>query len=77
MQVMPFCVKSIGTREHNLFHLASTCATVAPSCHYVDMEKGNLYRSGRYNGSPGGPNIPIWSNRMAQTLDSAGSHHQR
>jgi soluble lytic murein transglycosylase-like protein len=55
MQVMPFWVKSIGTREHNLFHLRINlrygCTILR---HYVDMEKGNLYRAlGRYNGSLG------------------------
>ena len=55
MQVMPFWVKSIGTREHNLFHLRINlrygCTILR---HYLDMEKGDLYRAlGRYNGSLG------------------------
>jgi soluble lytic murein transglycosylase-like protein len=60
MQVMPFWVKSIGTREHNLFHLRVNlrygCTILR---HYVDMEKGNLYRAlGRYNGSLGRAEYP-------------------
>lgn len=55
MQVMPFWVKSIGKREHNLFHLRINlrygCTIMR---YYLDMEKGNLYRAlGRYNGSLG------------------------
>lgn len=60
MQVMPFWVKSIGTREHNLFHLRVNlrygCTIMR---HYLDMEKGNLYRAlGRYNGSLGQAEYP-------------------
>lgn len=60
MQVMPFWVKSIGTQEHNLFHLRINlrygCTILR---HYVDMEKGNLYRAlGRYNGSVGQAEYP-------------------
>jgi soluble lytic murein transglycosylase-like protein len=60
MQVMPFWVKSIGTREHNLFHLRINlrygCTILR---HYLDMEKGNLYRAlGRYNGSLGQAEYP-------------------
>ncbi len=60
MQVMPFWVKAIGTREHNLFHLRTNlrygCTILR---HYLDMEKGNLYRAlGRYNGSLGRPEYP-------------------
>ncbi|HUX89356.1 MAG TPA: transglycosylase SLT domain-containing protein [Gallionellaceae bacterium] len=60
MQVMPFWVKSIGTREHNLFHLRVNlrygCTILR---YYVDMEKGNLYRAlGRYNGSLGQAEYP-------------------
>lgn len=60
MQVMPFWVKSIGTREQNLFHLRVNlrygCTILR---HYVDMEKGNLYRAlGRYNGSLGQAEYP-------------------
>lgn len=60
MQVMPFWVKAIGTREHNLFHLRINlrygCTILR---HYLDMEKGNLYRAlGRYNGSLGQAEYP-------------------
>ena len=60
MQVMPFWVKSIGTREQNLFHLRVNlrygCTILR---HYVDMEHGNLYRAlGRYNGSLGQAEYP-------------------
>lgn len=55
MQIMPFWVKSIGKREHNLFHLRINlrygCTILR---HYIDIEHGNLYRAlGRYNGSLG------------------------
>ena len=60
MQVMPFWVKTIGTREHNLFHLRINlrygCTIMR---HYLDIEKGDLYRAlGRYNGSLGRPEYP-------------------
>ena len=60
MQVMPFWVKSIGTREHNLFHLRINlrygCTILR---HYLDMERGDLYRAlGRYNGSLGQAEYP-------------------
>jgi soluble lytic murein transglycosylase-like protein len=60
MQVMPFWVKLIGTREDNLFHLRTNlrygCVILR---HYVDIERGNLYRAlGRYNGSLGKPEYP-------------------
>ncbi len=60
MQVMPFWVKEIGAKEHNLFHLRINlrygCTILR---HYLDMEKGNLYRAlGRYNGSLGDSKYP-------------------
>lgn len=60
MQVMPFWVKDIGTRDHNLFHLRTNlrygCTILR---HYLDIEKGDLYRAlGRYNGSLGRPEYP-------------------
>jgi soluble lytic murein transglycosylase-like protein len=60
MQVMPFWVKYIGTGDHNLFHLRTNlrygCTILR---HYVDIEKGDLYRAlGRYNGSLGRPEYP-------------------
>jgi soluble lytic murein transglycosylase-like protein len=60
MQVMPFWIKSIGNRDHNLFNLRTNlrygCTILR---HYVDMENGDLYRAlGRYNGSLGRPDYP-------------------
>ena len=60
MQVMPFWVKLIGDREHNLFHLRINlrygCVILR---HYLDIERGDLYRAlGRYNGSLGKPEYP-------------------
>jgi len=60
MQVMPFWVKLIGTREDNLFHLRTNlrygCVIMR---HYLDIERGDLYRAlGRYNGSLGQPEYP-------------------
>ena len=60
MQVMPFWVRLIGEHEHNLFHLSTNlrygCTILR---HYLDIEKGDLYRAlGRYNGSLGKPKYP-------------------
>jgi len=60
MQVMPFWVRSIGTPEHNLFHLRLNlrygCTILR---HYLDIERGDLYRAlGRYNGSLGQAKYP-------------------
>jgi soluble lytic murein transglycosylase-like protein len=60
MQVMPFWTREIGTPEHNLFHLRTNlrygCTILR---HYLDIEKGDLYRAlGRYNGSLGKPKYP-------------------
>ena len=60
MQVMPFWVRSIGTPDDNLFHLRTNlrygCTILR---HYLDIEKGDLYRAlGRYNGSLGKPEYP-------------------
>ncbi len=60
MQVMPFWVRVIGNGEHNLFHLRTNlrfgCVILR---HYIDIEKGDLYRAlGRYNGSLGKPEYP-------------------
>src|SRR6185436_10656780 len=58
MQVMPFWINVIGgNADHNLFHLRTNlrygCVILR---HYLDMEKGDLYRAlGRYNGSVGRP----------------------
>ena len=60
MQVMPFWVRSIGNKEHNLFHLRLNlrygCTILR---HYINIEHGDLYRAlGRYNGSLGQPQYP-------------------
>jgi soluble lytic murein transglycosylase-like protein len=60
MQVMPFWVKLIGTPDNNLFHMRTNlrygCTILR---HYLDIEKGDLYRAlGRYNGSLGKPEYP-------------------
>ena len=60
MQVMPFWIKLVGAREHNLFHLRTNlrygCLILR---HYLDMEKGDYFRAlGRYNGSLGKPDYP-------------------
>ena len=60
MQVMPFWVDLIGVPDHNLFHLRTSirygCVILR---HYLDLEKGDLYRAlGRYNGSLGRPEYP-------------------
>ncbi|MDP2961646.1 MAG: lytic transglycosylase domain-containing protein [Sulfurimicrobium sp.] len=60
MQIMPFWVQLIGTKENNLFHLRTNlrygCTILR---HYLDIEKGDLYRAlGRYNGSLGRPEYP-------------------
>ena len=60
MQVMPFWVKLIGRPENSLFDLRTNlrygCIILR---HYLDIEKGDLYRAlGRYNGSLGKPEYP-------------------
>jgi soluble lytic murein transglycosylase-like protein len=60
MQVMPFWVQLIGSKENNLFHIRTNlrygCTILR---HYLDIEKGDLYRAlGRYNGSLGRPEYP-------------------
>lgn len=60
MQVMPFWVKEIGSKDHNLFHLKTNlrygCTILR---YYLTMENGDLYRAlGRYNGSLGQSNYP-------------------
>lgn len=60
MQVMPFWLKLIGSPDQNLFHLRTNlrfgCTILR---HYLDIEKGDLYRAlGRYNGSLGKPEYP-------------------
>lgn len=60
MQVMPFWVRLIGNQDSNLFHMRTNlrfgCTILR---HYLDIEKGDLYRAlGRYNGSLGKPEYP-------------------
>ncbi len=60
MQVMPFWVTELGTRDQDLFHqrvnLRYGCTILR---YYLDLEKGNLYRAlGRYNGTLGKPGYP-------------------
>jgi soluble lytic murein transglycosylase-like protein len=60
MQVMPFWVKLIGRPQDSLFDLRTNlrygCTILR---HYLDIEKGDLYRAlGRYNGSLGRPEYP-------------------
>jgi soluble lytic murein transglycosylase-like protein len=82
MQVMPFWVKTIGRPDDSLFDLRTSlrygCTILR---HYLDIEKGDLFRAlGRYNGSLGQPDYPnmvraAWQNqwnydtpaRLAQT----------
>ena len=70
MQVMPFWVKLIGRPDDSLFDLRTNlrygCTILR---HYLDIEKGDLYRAlGRYNGSLGKPEYPnmvraAWQNQ--------------
>lgn len=60
MQVMPFWIDLIGERSTSLFDLRTNlrygCTILR---HYLDMEKGNLFRAlGRYNGSLGRAEYP-------------------
>ena len=82
MQVMPFWVNEIGTKEQNLFHLR---ANLRYGCtilrHYLDIEKGNLYRAlGRYNGTLGKPEYPnlvraAWRNHWAMLPSRKDSNY--
>ena len=60
MQIMPFWVDAIGSKDHNLFHLRVNlrygCTILR---HYLDIEKGDYFRTlGRYNGSLGQATYP-------------------
>ena len=78
MQVMPFWKKLIGNDQGNLFHLRTNlrfgCTILR---HYLDIEKGDLYRAlGRYNGSLGRPEYPnlvrgAWEKHWAWSVDVA------
>ena len=68
MQVMPFWMRLIGTRDDNLFHLRTNlrygCVILR---HYLDIERGDLFRAlGRYNGSLGRPEYPTMVERAWQ-----------
>ncbi len=75
MQIMPFWVKTIGTAEHNLFHLRVNlrygCTILR---HYLDIEQGNYFRAlGQYNGSLGKATYPkrvfdVWNKTWAYDL---------
>lgn len=77
MQVMPFWVKLIGQPDDNLFDLRTSlrygCTILR---HYLDIEKGDLYRAlGRYNGSLGKPEYPnmvraAWQNQWSYDTPS-------
>ncbi len=72
MQVMPFWIKIVGSGDDNLFHLRTNlrygCTILR---HYLDIERGDLYRAlGRYNGSLGQPAYPnmvrmAWQNQWS------------
>ena len=72
MQVMPFWLKLLGRPGDSLFDLRTNlrygCTILR---HYLDIEKGDLYRAlGRYNGSLGKPEYPnmvraAWQNQWA------------
>lgn len=74
MQVMPFWTKLIGDKGQDLFHMRINlrygCTILR---HYLDIEKGDLYRAlGRYNGSLGQPEYPnmvraAWEKQWAWT----------
>ena len=60
MQIMPFWTRLIGNKNQDLFHMRINlrygCTILR---HYLDIEKGDLYRAlGRYNGSLGQPEYP-------------------
>ena len=60
MQVMPFWIRVIGERQHNLFALRTNlrygCVILR---HYLNVENGDYFRAlGRYNGSLGRPEYP-------------------
>ena len=60
LQVMPFWIKIIGERHHNLFALRTNlrygCVILR---YYLDRENGDFFRAlGRYNGSLGKADYP-------------------
>lgn len=69
MQIMPFWIDVIGQTDDNLFHVRTNLrygTTILR--HYLDIEKGNLFRAlGRYNGSLGQATYP---NRVRTAWES-------
>jgi soluble lytic murein transglycosylase-like protein len=82
MQVMPFWVRLVGDKDHNLFHLRTNlrfgCLILR---HYLDLENGDLYRAlGRYNGSLGKPDYPTavvraWQRNWQYSTQAAAGVH--
>ena len=79
MQIMPFWVEVLGEEDsHNLFNLRTNlrygCVILR---HYIDIEKGNLFRAlGRYNGSLGRAKYPnkvrrAWTRHWTYADDSS------
>ena len=82
MQVMPFWVREIGVKGHDLFHLNVNlrygCTILR---YYLDLEKGNLFRAlGRYNGTLGQPEYPnqilaAWRNHWSFATQTFSTRH--
>jgi soluble lytic murein transglycosylase-like protein len=84
MQIMPFWTKSIGTPDHNLFHLRTNLRYgVTILRHYIDIERGDLFRAlGRYNGSLGKPEYPsavyaAWRKKFTYGVSPVNSRSTR
>lgn len=84
MQVMPFWVKQIGSKDHNLFNLRTNlrygCIILR---HYLDIERGDYFRAlGRYNGSLGMAEYPTlvvnaWKNKWTIKVRRADNESDR
>ncbi len=84
MQVMPFWVKQIGSKDHNLFNIRTNlrygCIILR---HYLDIEKGDYFRAlGRYNGSLGQAEYPTlvvnaWKNKWTIKVRRADNEGDR
>jgi soluble lytic murein transglycosylase-like protein len=84
MQIMPFWTKTIGTPDHNLFHLRTNLRYgVTILRHYIDIEHGDLFRAlGRYNGSLGKPEYPnavyaAWRHKFTYGVTPANAKSTR
>jgi soluble lytic murein transglycosylase-like protein len=84
MQIMPFWTRSIGTPDHNLFHLRTNLRYgVTILRHYIDIERGDLFRAlGRYNGSLGKPEYPsavyaAWRKKFTYGVSPVNSRSTR